>query len=114
MDFTYGGLFPFLNIGAEYRIDRNGYYKGQKIYWNELLPYAGHFCSTEPQQGKMANQPGRRNQLYISPANIFPGPYKDSIKNTSYSSLDPQLLFTHQLQAGRMQIYPSFAQITLD
>ena len=41
MDFTYGGLFPFLNIGTEYRMDRSGYLKGQKIYWNELLPYAG-------------------------------------------------------------------------
>ena len=31
MDFTYGGLFPFLNIGAEYRIDRNGYYKAKRF-----------------------------------------------------------------------------------
>jgi len=43
----------------------------------------------------------------------FKGVYKDSIANTSYFSLDPQLLFTHQLQAGRMQIYPSYAQTLL-
>ncbi len=30
MDFTYGGLFPFINIGAEYIIDRNGYYRQSK------------------------------------------------------------------------------------
>jgi hypothetical protein len=40
-DFAYGGLFPYFNLGTEYRIDRNAYFKGQKIYWNELLPYAG-------------------------------------------------------------------------
>ncbi len=43
----------------------------------------------------------------------FQGSFKDSIKNTSYFSLDPQLFFTHQLQAGRLQIYPSFAQTLL-
>ena len=31
----------FINIGTEYRIDRNAFFRGQKIYWNELLPYLG-------------------------------------------------------------------------
>jgi hypothetical protein len=112
MDFTYGGLFPFINIGAAYRIDRNGYFNGQKIYWNELLPYAGVSVPLNLSRGKwITNLEGGSNVTYHQ--QYFQGVYKDSIQNTSYFSLDPQLLFTNQLQAGRLQIYPSFAQTLL-
>ncbi len=112
MDFTYGGFFPVLNIGTEYRIDRSGYYKGQKIYWNELLPYAGISVPLNLSRGRwLTSLEGGINYTYHQ--EYFSGLYKDSIKNTAYSSIDPQLLFTHQLQAGRMQIYPSFAQSLL-
>ncbi len=60
MDFTYGGLFPFINIGAEYIIDRNGYYGNQKIYWNELLPYAGLSVPLNLSRGQLVDEPGRR------------------------------------------------------
>ncbi len=59
MDFTYGGLFPFINIGTEYLIDRNGYFNAQKIYWNELLELCRDFRSTESEPGPVADQPGR-------------------------------------------------------
>ena len=40
--------FPFMNIGTEYigliEMVING---NQKIYWNELLPYARNFRSTK-------------------------------------------------------------------
>jgi hypothetical protein len=112
MDFTYGGLFPFFNIGTEYRIDRNAYFKGQKIYWNELLPYFGLSVPLNFSRGRwLTSLQGGTNISYHQ--QYFKGVYKDSIGNTSYFSLDPQLLFTHQLQAGRMQIYPSFAQTVL-
>jgi len=112
MDFTYGGLFPLLNVGTEYRIDRSGYFNGQKIYWNELLPYAGVSVPLNFSRGRwLTRLEGGINFTYHQ--EFFPVPYKDSIKNINYSSIDPQLLFTHQLQAGRMQIYPSFAQSLL-
>ena len=112
MDFTYGGFFPFINTGAEYIIDRNGYYKGQKIYWNELLTYAGLSVPLKLSRGRwITNLEGGSNISYRQ--DFFKGPFKDSIKNTSYLSLDPQVLFTNRLQAGRMQIYPSFAQTIL-
>src|SRR5450432_1507997 len=109
MDFTYGGLFPFINLGAEYLIDRNGYFNGQKIYWNELLSYAGLSVPLNLSRGRwVTSLEGGSNISYHQ--QYFNGVYKDSIKNNSYFSLDPQLLFTHQLQAGRLQIYPSYAQ----
>ncbi|HEY2648986.1 MAG TPA: hypothetical protein VGI38_07315 [Puia sp.] len=112
MDFTYGGLFPFINIGTEYRIDRNAFFKGQKIYWNELLPYFGLSVPLNLSRGRwLTNLEGGANISYHQ--QYFKGVYKDSISNKAYFSLDPQLLFTHQLQAGRMQIYPSFAQTVL-
>ena len=111
-DFTYGGLFPFINIGTEYRIDRNAYFKGQKIYWNELLPYLGLSVPLNLSRGRwITGLEGGANITYHQ--QYFKGLYKDSIANSSYFSLDPQLFFSHQLQAGRMQIYPSFAQTLL-
>jgi hypothetical protein len=111
-DFTYGGLFPFLNIGSEYRIDRNGYYNSQKIYFNELLAYTGFSVPLNLSRGRwLTNLEGGSNISYHQ--QYFKGIYKDSLSNTSYVSLDPQLFFSHQLQAGRMQIYPSFAQTLL-
>ncbi len=112
VDFTYGGLFPFINIGAEYRIDRNAFFNGQKIYWNEFLPYLGLSVPLNLSRGQwLTSLEGGANITYHQ--QYFKGLYKDSIANSSYFSLDPQLLFTHQLQAGRMQIYPSFAQTLL-
>jgi hypothetical protein len=111
-DFAYGGLFPYFNLGAEYRIDRNGYFNGQKIYWNELLPYAGLSVPLNLSRGRwLTSLQGGTNISWHQ--QYFKGTYKDSIGNTSYFSLDPELSFTHQLQAGRMQINPSFAQTLL-
>jgi hypothetical protein len=112
LDFTYGGLFPFINVGAEYRIDRNAFFRGQKIYWNELLPYFGISVPLNLSRGRwLTRLEGGANITYHQ--QYFKGLYKDSIANRPYFSLDPQLIFTHQLQAGRMQIYPSFAQTLL-
>ncbi len=112
MDFTYGGLFPFLNIGTEYILDRNSYYGNQKIYWNELLSYAGFSIPLNLSRGRwLTSLEGGSNITWHQ--QYFQGLFKDSIKNTSYFSLDPQLLFTHQLQTGRLQINPSFAQTLL-
>ena len=112
MNFTYGGLFPFLNAGVEYRIDRSGYYHGQKILFNELLPYAGFSVPLNFSRGRwLTSLESGSNITFHQP--YFTGVYKDSIKNTSYISLDPQLFFRHQLQTARMQIYPSFAQTLL-
>ncbi len=109
LDFTYGGLFPVFNIGTEYRIDRSGYYNGQKIFFNELLPYAGVSVPLNFSRGLwLTSLEVGSNITYHQ--QYFQGAYKDSIQHTSFLSLDPQLFFSHQLQAGRMQIYPSFAQ----
>ncbi len=112
MDFTYGGLFPFINIGAQYLIDRNGFFNGQKIYWNELIGYTGLSVPLNLSRGRwLTSLEGGSNITYHQ--QYFNGEFKDSIKNSSYFSLDPQLLFTNQLQAGQLQIYPSFAQTLL-
>ncbi len=112
MDFIYGGLFPFLNIGTEYILDRNSYYGNQKIYWNELLSYAGFSIPLNLSRGRwLTSLEGGSNITWHQ--QYFQGSFKDSIKNTSYFSLDPQLFFRHQLQTGRLQINPSFAQTLL-
>jgi hypothetical protein len=109
LDFTYGGIFPFITVGSQYLVNRNGYFRGQKIFWNELLSYGGLSVPLNLSRGRwLTSLEGGSNISYHQ--QYFSGFYKDSIGNTSYFSVDPQLLFTHQLQAGRLQIYPSFAQ----
>ena len=112
MDLLYGGLFPFINLGAQYVFNRSAYYKSQKVYWNEFLPYMGISVPLNFSRGRWyTNLNGGVNLTYHQP--YFQGIYKDSFQNQAYFSLDPQLLFTHQLQQGRMQIFPSFAQSLL-
>jgi len=112
VDFTYGGLFPFINLGSEYMIDRNGYFNGSKIYWNELLSYTGITIPLNFSRGRwLTTLEGGASLAYHQ--RFFLEPYKDSISHRSYLSLDPQVFFSHALQAGRMQINPSFAQTLL-
>ncbi|HVY74817.1 MAG TPA: hypothetical protein VG890_08315, partial [Puia sp.] len=112
-DFNYGGWFPQLDAGVEYLIDRNAYFSSRtKLYWNELQPYIGLFVPLNLSRGRWLTslQPGASFTYH---EDYFRGPYKDSIRFSGYGSLDPYISFSHQLQAGKQQIYPSFAQTVL-
>ena len=109
-DLNYGALFPYLNAGVEFMIDRNAYLRNaNKVYWDELQAYAGLSVPLNLSRGRWLTslEPGisfTRHQDY------FKGIYKDSLRSGGFSSLDPYLSFSHQLQTARQQIYPYFAQ----
>ena len=111
VDLNYGALFPYLNAGAEYLIDRSGYFHGsQKIYWNELESYAGASVPMNLSKGRwLAGLEPAASFTYHQ--QYFKGIYKDSLINRGFSSLDPSVSFTHQLQQAKQQIFPSFAQV---
>lgn len=111
-DFSYGALFPFINLGTEYLIGRNAYGGNQKIYWNELLSYAGLSVPLNRSRGRwLTRLQGGSNISFHQ--RYFRGIYQDSIHDKGYFSLDPQLFFSNQVQSGRQQINPSFAQTLL-
>ena len=88
MRFYVQQTVPFINIGAEYRIDRSAYYGAQKIYWNELLPYAGLSVPLNFSRGRwLTNLAVGSNISYHQ--EYFKGVYKDSIKNSIISALIP-------------------------
>ncbi|MDP4129344.1 MAG: hypothetical protein Q8918_02750 [Bacteroidota bacterium] len=113
LDLNYGGLFPYFNAGAEYLIDRNGYLRNaQKIYWNELETYAGSSVPLNFSKGRWLTnlEPGASFAYHQQ---FFKGIYKDSLVNRAFSSIDPAISFSNQLQQGKQQIFPSFAQVLL-
>ncbi|HLZ86318.1 MAG TPA: hypothetical protein VKQ52_03710, partial [Puia sp.] len=107
---TYGGLYPFLDAGWDYTIDRNAYYRGQKVFWNESetragfsipLNWASHLNYTSLQFGSGIVY----NQRYYS------GTYKDSFNNRGFAYVDPYISFVHQSQQAQQQIAPRLAQV---
>jgi len=108
---NYGALFPYLNAGMEYRVDRSGYLRNaEKIYWNELQAYGGLSVPLNLSQGRWLTSL-ESGLSFTYHRNYFTGKYKDSLHLPGYSSLDPYISFSHQLQTARQQIYPSFAQV---
>ena len=110
-DLNYGALFPFFNAGVEYLIDRNAYFQNtNKIYWNELQTSAGFSVPLNFSRGNwLTNLESGASFTYHQ--NYFKGINKDSLYSRGFSSIDPYISFSNQLQQGKQQIYPSFAQI---
>jgi hypothetical protein len=74
MDFTHGGLFPFLNTGVEYRIDRVATSMDKRLSGMKYF-LCRPFCSVKLQQGIwITNLEGGVNYTYHK--DYFPVPIK--------------------------------------
>jgi hypothetical protein len=112
-DLNYGALFPYLNAGVELLIDRRQFVPRRgNIYWNELQAYTGFSVPLNFSRGRWTTTLESGSNLTYH-QQYFRGIYKDSLSDPGYLSLDPYVSFTHQLQQGKQQIYPSFAQTVL-
>ena len=115
-NFTYGGLFPYINLGASYIFDRRGFFQTQPVYWNESQLNAGLSVPLNLSKGRsiinltMGADYVFKNITYTSQF------YKDSLAkhNLPYQShlgyINGYISFTHQVQQARQHIYPRFAQ----
>jgi len=107
---TYGAWFPYLTAGADYTFDRKTLFRGKKIFFNQLEPFAG-FTIPLNLSNKRSFTYLNFNSQYVYNQSSFTGNYKDSIKAVSYSYVSSFLSFSHQMQKAKQQIFARFAQV---
>jgi len=105
----YGALFPYLSAGVDYTIDRRGRYHGQRVYWNEIEPGAGISVPLNLSKGRHFTNFNVGTRYVFNQSN-YKGVFKDTLGKVSYSYISNFFTFSNQVQKGRQQIFPAFAQ----
>jgi hypothetical protein len=108
-DAIYGALFPYLSAGADYIIDRRGFYNGGNIYWNETELHGGLELPFNLTRGKHSTFLQIGSDLYYSQTN-FEQNYGNGLNNTSYAYLNNYIIFSNSIQQAKQNIYPRLAQ----
>ena len=113
-DAIYGSLFPFLRAGADYTIDRRGFYKGGNIFWNETDLHGGFEVPLNFSSGRNITGLSIGSDLYFSQTN-FQAPYNTVFKASNYTYSNNYITFSNHIQKAKQNIYPRFGQsITLN
>lgn len=108
---TYGGLFPYINLGANYIFDRRDFTtSGKPIYWNEGQVNAGLSVPLNLSKGRSLVSLTMGSD-YVLKTVSYKGVYKDSIGSSHLGYINGYISFTHQVQQARQHIYPHFAQV---
>lgn len=108
---TYGGLFPYLNLGANYIFDRRDFtISGKPIYWNEGQVNAGLSVPLNLSKGRSLINLTMGSD-YVLKTVSYKGAYKDTLGSSHLGYVNGYISFTHQLQQARQHIYPRFAQV---
>jgi len=105
----YGALFPFLSAGANYIIDRNDYYKGNTVYWNETDVHTGFQFPFNLSRGKYLTSIDFGTDVYYSSIN-FQSPFNITFNNQNYTYLNNYVTFSNSSQQAIQNIYPRFGQ----
>ena len=109
-NLTYGGLFPYINLGANYIFDRRDFSRTNKlINWNEGQVNAGLSVPLNLSKGRSMVYLTAGSD-YVLKAVSYTGVYKDSIASGHLGYINGYISFTHQVQQARQHIYPHFAQ----
>ncbi len=115
-NFTYGGLFPYINLGTSYIFDRRDFLStGQPVYWNEGQVNAGLSVPLNLSKGRSITNL-TIGADYVIKSISFKGAYKDTLihHNVPFEShvgyINSYISFTHQVQTARQHIYPRIAQ----
>ncbi|MEP6746853.1 MAG: hypothetical protein ABJB86_03955 [Bacteroidota bacterium] len=109
-DATYGGLFPYINIGANYIFNRRDFLPGnQPVYWNEGQANAGISIPLTLSKGRSITGI-TIGADYVFKSVAYTGAYKDSFRDTHLAYINAYISFVNQVQQARKNIYPRFAQ----
>ncbi|MBS1600135.1 MAG: hypothetical protein JST75_18050 [Bacteroidetes bacterium] len=108
----YGAWFPWISAGLNYTFDRNTFFRGHKVYWDEAKARVGLLVPLNFSKGRWYTSLQAGSDIAYS-QQYFKGFYKDSFANRGYASINPTLSFINQTQKARRQIFPSFAQSLL-
>lgn len=106
----YGAWYPWVSLGLNYTFDRNAFFHGNKIYWDEAKARLGLTVPLNFSRGAWYTTLQVGSDIAYS-QQYFKGIYKDSFENRGYASINPNLSFINQTQKGKRQINPSFAQL---
>jgi hypothetical protein len=106
---VYGALFPYINGGVDYYLDRRGFYNGNSVYWNETDVYGGFEIPLNFSEGKNYTTLQAGSDIYYTGVN-FQSPYRSMFPNTSYAYLSNFLNFSNNIQQAKQNIYPRFGQ----
>jgi len=113
-DAVYGALFPYISGGADYIVDRRGYYSGGNIYWNETDLHGGLELPLNLSSGKNSTYLAIGSDLYYSNSSFQPA-YRNLFADQAYSYLNNYIEFSNSIQQAKQNIYPRFGQsITLN
>lgn len=105
----YGALFPYISGGADYTLDRRGYYKGNNVYWNENDVHAGFELPLNLSAGKQTTYMSIGSDLYYS-STAFQQAYQSQFHNRDYTYLNNYISFTSHIQQARKNIYPRLGE----
>ena len=110
VEATYGGFYPYLDAGWNYTFDRNAFYRGQKVYWNESETRGGFSIPLNWTRGRTFTSLQFGSDIVYN-QRTFTGLFKDSFNSRGFAYIDPFISFVHQTQQAQMQIAPRFAQV---
>jgi hypothetical protein len=106
---AYGAFFPYIIAGADYTLDRRGFYKGNSIYFNETDIHGGLQVPLNLSVGKHSTALSVSSSLYYS-RNTFQEAFRSTFKDSYYTYLNNTIQFSNQTQQARQHINPHFAQ----
>ncbi len=110
LNMTYGGWFPYINIGGNYVFDRRDVVSlPRTLYWNEASVSGGLSVPLNLSKGRSIAYLTIGSD-YVYKNVTYTGYYKDSIASQSFGYFNNYISFTHQLQKARQNIYPKLAQ----
>ena len=108
-EITYGQLFPWIDAGLNYTFDRNALYHNKTVYWNEVQARGGMSVPLNFSRGNHYTYLTIGDDMVYN-QRYFEGVYKDSFNTKGYLYTSAYLRFSNQVQAGKLQIFPNFAQ----
>jgi hypothetical protein len=111
---AYGALFPYILGGADYILDRQSYYKGGNVYWNETDLYGGLELPFNLSSRKNSTYLAAGSELYYTQTAFQPA-FRNLFANTTYGYSDNFINFSNSIQQPKQNIYPRLGQsISLD
>ena len=108
-DAVYGALFPYLQAGAGYTIDRRSYYKGSNVYYNESDVHAGVQVPLNFSAGKQLTGLNIGSSIYYT-RNSFQQAYKTLFRDRDYTYLNNYITFSNHIQQAKQNIYPRLGE----
>ena len=110
VDATYGGLYPYIDLGWDYTFDRNALYGKRTIFWNETEARAGASVPLNWASGRNYTSLQIGSDLVYN-QRYYSGAYKDSFNSRGFAYVDPYISLVHQIRQTQAQIAPRFAQV---